>query len=1524
MPLSSIIKIKNAWVYFALFCLLTLPITLHSQTISFGSSGLINETVANPTSLEFGPDGRLYVSQQNGVIWAYTIERDLSPMGDGVYTVIASEQITAIRQGIPNHFDDGSLNMSQQRLITGIMTAGTAEFPILYVTSSDYLIGGGGSGSDSNLDTNSSMLSKLTWNGSSWDKLDLIRGLPRCEENHAINGLDMFERDGITYLLVAQGGQTNKGAPSNNFAGTPEYFLSASILIVNLTQLESMPVHTDLRSGTTFVYDLPTLNDPSRADIDNTHPEFPYEASHPLYHATIDIGDPFGGNNSLNQAFPETGGPIQIFSPGYRNAYDVVVTEGGKIYSSDNGPNGLWGGFPKIYDKATDLFLGDESTITYDPANHYITNEFNENGSNLHGDPLHYIGLTTDTNGTYYGGHPNPILAFPSKAQVKVYEDTGSTWSLIESHDLEDLLIGVSGYFHASFSMDDFPEQPRLGEYLLDEPIASTKNNILAVVNSSTNGITEYTASNFNGVMQGNILTASFSGDINRYILNTSGDAVVSSETTFNGFGSIPLDVTAQGDLDIFPGTVWAATYGSNNITIFEPTDINCLLPGDIGYDANADNDGDGYSNQDEIDNGTNICSQSSKPTDNDQDNISDLNDTDDDNDGILDVFDAFALDSDNGTTTNLPIDYPFWNNNPGTGMFGLGFTGLMIDPNGSTDYLTQFDIDNMSFGGAAGKATVDEVSGGDALGNLNTQDYGFQFGVQVDSNSNPFTIHSKIESPYFGSSGAQQTPVDFQSYGISFGNGDQDNYLKIVIMNGISNQDAIYGLQVLLEQDGVVISDTKYDIPNILNSSSLDLYASIDPATNTAQPFYSIDDGMTLNLLGAPIILPLSFLDDSDNKGLAISLISTGRTASGTDTFSATWDFIEVTENQDGILNTQSTHLDFGLTPVQNNIRRKYIRLSNEGGPTDSSIEVTAANFTGINASLFSTEAIFPISIGPGDSYDLAIDFDSDNQIGIKEANLEIIHSGNNSPLNLISLTGQLTDIYKPIVRINAGGPTITASDGGPDWEDNTTASGSFYSVSAGSPYVIVGLSALEDESIPDYLTPLEYYEVMRSQNGNSNNFEYPMIYTIPVPNGDYIVNMYFANLYNGTRLPGQRIFSVNIENERRIEKLDASAEFGHRIAGMIQNNVTVTDGNLEIEFFQFIQNPMVNAIEILGLQYPELIIEPIANRTDCEFEISDFSAVGSGGNPNDNLVYAISGQPLGIDIEPTNGLIFGSIDETAISGGPNNDGVYQVTVTLSKPGSLDVETSFQWTVLNDNEAPILTCPIDIIEHVSVGTTETIVSILNPTATDNCATTLTYNAVRSDALELNDPYPLGDTTITWTVTDVSENTSLSCMQTVSVIIPEFTIDLQVSLQGRSDYSGAYSVILYDVNDLLTPAYSLTETSNNAGQITLSTTVSQSQYKILVKHPMYLQRVLTVNLTSNASETITELLAGDVNNDNTINIFDFGILSGTFGLNSGDIGFDPSADFDHNQNINIFDFGLLSGNFSLNGETQND
>jgi large repetitive protein len=519
----------------------------------------------NPTSLQFGPDGRLYVAEQNGVISIYTIERDDAAPGSGVYTIVDVEIVKEVKNKVPNHNDDGAANSNNNRQMTGILVTGTAEAPVIYATSSDWRIGGGGSGSDLNLDTNSGVISRLTKTASGWEKVDLVRGLPRCEENHATNGLAI---SGST-LLVQSGGHTNKGAPSNNFSGTPEYMLSGVLLRVDLAQLESMPVYTDPRSNTKYVYDLPTLNDPTRADITNADAGFPYPSGHPMYNATIDVGDPFGGNNSLNQAVYEPGGPVQIFSHGYRNAYDVVITEDGNIFTSDNGPNGGWGGQPLIYNSDGTLKgVQGENGVTFDPGNgDYITNDFNESSSGTHGDALHYVGTLSDGDGTYYAGHPAPIQAFPSKAQVIVYQETNDTWQETARHDFADLLDGVSGYFNTSLSLGNFPDRPEGGEYLADKQ-NSPEVRIIDIINSSTNGITEYTATNFGGQMKGNILTASFNGKINRYKIAETLTSYEEKDDFLSGFGSQPLDVTAQGDDDPFPGTIWVAVFGSSKIVV--------------------------------------------------------------------------------------------------------------------------------------------------------------------------------------------------------------------------------------------------------------------------------------------------------------------------------------------------------------------------------------------------------------------------------------------------------------------------------------------------------------------------------------------------------------------------------------------------------------------------------------------------------------------------------------------------------------------------------------------------------------------------------------------------------------------------------------------------------------------------------------------------------------------------------------------------------------------------------------------
>ncbi len=101
-------------------------------------------------------------------------------------------------------------------------------------------------------------------------------------------------------------------------------------------------------------------------------------------------------------------------------------------------------------------------------------------------------------------------------------------------------------------------------------------------------------------------------------------------------------------------------------------------------------------------------------------------------------------------------------------------------------------------------------------------------------------------------------------------------------------------------------------------------------------------------------------------------------------------------------------------------------------------------------------------------------------------------------------------------------------------------------------------------------------------------------MSYDIPVPDGEYIVNLYFAELWfgatgGGSGGVGSRVFDVNIEGVLAEDNLDVFAEVGADAMLMKTYGVTVTGGILNIDFDSRDEvggerHPIVNAIEILG----------------------------------------------------------------------------------------------------------------------------------------------------------------------------------------------------------------------------------------------------------------------------------------------------------------------------------------------------
>lgn len=168
---------------------------------------------------------------------------------------------------------------------------------------------------------------------------------------------------------------------------------------------------------------------------------------------------------------------------------------------------------------------------------------------------------------------------------------------------------------------------------------------------------------------------------------------------------------------------------------------------------------------------------------------------------------------------------------------------------------------------------------------------------------------------------------------------------------------------------------------------------------------------------------------------------------------------------------------------------------------------------------------------------------------------------------------------------RVNTGGPTLQAIDGGPDWAGDTSGSPSPYrnggSNEAGwSP--VPGVDGTVPDSTPSAVFDSERWDPGSKGDGGEMSWAFPVANGTPVE-----VRLYFANRYTGTSEPGQRVFDVTLEGNTVLSDYDIRAQTPDQTGTMRSFPVT-SDGTVNLIWGHEVENPLVNAIEIRDTSTP------------------------------------------------------------------------------------------------------------------------------------------------------------------------------------------------------------------------------------------------------------------------------------------------------------------------------------------------
>ncbi|WP_298989838.1 PKD domain-containing protein [uncultured Pseudokineococcus sp.] len=160
-------------------------------------------------------------------------------------------------------------------------------------------------------------------------------------------------------------------------------------------------------------------------------------------------------------------------------------------------------------------------------------------------------------------------------------------------------------------------------------------------------------------------------------------------------------------------------------------------------------------------------------------------------------------------------------------------------------------------------------------------------------------------------------------------------------------------------------------------------------------------------------------------------------------------------------------------------------------------------------------------------------------------------------------------------LYRVNAGGPLVLSQDDGPDWAADTATTSPLRTSGSSTSS---GTTSSLDASVPAG-TPRALFDTYRWDGAGGDE----MRWRFPVTAGRTVeVRLLLANLCSCTSRAGQRKFDVAVDGQLWLDDLDLSASPGHTVGTVLRRTV-VSDGSVDVDFLHVLENPMVNAIEIV-----------------------------------------------------------------------------------------------------------------------------------------------------------------------------------------------------------------------------------------------------------------------------------------------------------------------------------------------------